>query len=239
VSAAAGAAAPVFRGPPPPAAPGRPLSPRPQPHFPSPAHARSPPGTATRARFFPSTRPPPLSSPDIDECTATGADAHKCDARAACTNVRGNYTCACRGELGFAGSGFACDDVRPPTITLGALSVSATAPADASTAAATFPAWALADNLTPLADITVACTANLTGGASADQVTSGAAQFPVGTTPVSCVATDGAGNVSPPAAFSVVVACGAGLEFRGGKCTGETFEFPLIRDAHGAQPGAV
>jgi hypothetical protein len=111
--------------------------------------------------------------------------------------------------------------VRPPTITLSALVVSATAPADGSRAAAAFPAWALGDNLAPANGITVACSANLTGGAAPEPVVSGTTPFPVGTTPVACVATDGARNPSPPAVFSVVVGCGPGYEFRGGKCTGE------------------
>jgi hypothetical protein len=110
--------------------------------------------------------------------------------------------------------------VRPPTITLSALVVPATAPANGSQAPAAFPDWALADNL-GTAGVTVACTANLTGEATPVNVTSGVTPFPVGTTAVSCVASDGALNPSPPAMFSVVVGCGAGYEFRDGKCTGE------------------
>jgi hypothetical protein len=160
---------------------------------------------------------------DVDEC-AEGI--HRCDTHARCINTRGNYTCACRGELGFDGDGYACADVRPPTITLSALVVSAAAPADGHEAPATFPTWTLSDNLTPATAVTVACTANLTGGATADPVTSGPSgtPFPVGTTAVSCVASDGALNPSPPAVFSVVVGCGVGYVFRGGKCTGERRE---------------
>jgi hypothetical protein len=99
--------------------------------------------------------------------------------------------------------------------------VSSTAPADGKEAAVSFPGWSLGDNLTPPNKITVACYANLTKGAPPTEVTSGETAFSIGTTAVWCVATDEAKNPSAKAAFSVVVGCGAGFEFKGGKCTGE------------------
>jgi MYXO-CTERM domain-containing protein len=43
---------------------------------------------------------------DVDECNAGTA---ACDANAACTNIPGSYTCACK--PGWAGDGFGCTDV--------------------------------------------------------------------------------------------------------------------------------
>jgi hypothetical protein len=180
------------------------------------------PPSLHRALAPASQNPCSIPPPDINECEATDAHKHKCDPdHAVCTNTHGNYTCACRAEDGFTGDGYSCADTRAPTITLGALVVSATAPANAGKAKAAFPGWTLSDNLSAKEKITVACTANLTKGSDAEPVDADKTEFFVGTTAVACVATDEAKNPSPPAVFSVVVGCATGTELRAGVCTGE------------------
>ena len=46
---------------------------------------------------------------DIDECST---NSHSCDVNAACSNVQGSYTCACK--AGYSGDGKTCTGKRLP-----------------------------------------------------------------------------------------------------------------------------
>jgi hypothetical protein len=67
---------------------------------------------------------------------------------------------------------------------------------------------------------TIACNATIDGVSS---TVTAATAFPYGVTVVTCIAVDGAGNVSPAVSFAVDVACeyGASLRTEGGVCEGE------------------
>jgi hypothetical protein len=74
------------------------------------------------------------------------------------------------------------------------------------------------DNFTPNPNIT--CTGGFTGG-SLTYSAGVNATFPVGSTTVSCYATDGAGLRSTTRTFVVTVSCASGYSQAGSTCTGE------------------
>jgi hypothetical protein len=160
--------------------------------------------------------------PDIDEC-ARGT--HTCHANATCADVLGSFTCTCRADLGFSGDGVTCADSERPTLTADAALVSAPAAANVTFAAVAFPTLTASDNVSPVSAIAVACTAAPGGGATVavrgKDDPAGATDFPVGTTVVTCTATDEELLVSYPVTFAVVVTCADGYALRGGACIGE------------------
>jgi hypothetical protein len=154
-----------------------------------------------------------------------------CSLNAACTNVNGTAVCACND--GFSGDGKVCTDSRPPQITVHDknLLVKAFADAGEKGAAVDFPAITTLDDVSASAAIKVVCRAIVTPGDAERVYPKGSGpgkttSFPVGTTTVSCVATDEAGNKSPPASFAVLVMCQPNYKLdANGVCTGE-FGFP-------------
>jgi hypothetical protein len=168
------------------------------------------------------TPPAHFLTPDINEC-ARGT--HNCHANATCADVPGSFTCTCNAPQGYAGSGTECHDSERPTLAAGAALVSAAAAPNVTSAPVAFPALTPADNVSPLGAITVACAAALRNGDAPGPVKgagdAGATEFPVGTTVVTCTATDEALLVSHPVTFSVVVTCADGYALKGGACTGE------------------
>jgi hypothetical protein len=107
----------------------------------------------------------------------------------------------------------------------GNLRVRAFAAPGAPGAEVDFPFIAAQDDVTLWSDIKVVCRAVVTRG-DADRVypksDDSPTLFPVGATTVSCVATDEAGNKSPPASFAVEVRCRPNYALNDdGVCTGE------------------
>jgi hypothetical protein len=79
-----------------------------------------------------------------------------------------------------------------------------------------WPSIIAVDNL---AGPTVSCAARIN---NVDVSPEGTTLFPLGATAVVCIATDAAGNASPPLVFDVVVTCAGGYSsVNGGPCTGE------------------
>jgi hypothetical protein len=164
----------------------------------------------------------PRPPPDIDECTA---GTHNCHPNATCADVPGTFTCTCRANLGFSGDGVTCTDSEKPTLTADAALVSAAAAPAETAAALAFPTLTATDNVTPPEAIVIECKAALTKGAEPVPVKgagdAAATKFPVGTTVVTCTATDEAKLVSTPVTFAVVVTCSDGYALKGGACTGK------------------
>jgi hypothetical protein len=160
--------------------------------------------------------------------------------------VPGGFTCTCRADLGYSGSGTQCADSEPPTLKADAALVSDAAAPNVTHAAVKFPTLTPADNASPVEAIVVTCKAALTKDGEpvpvkgkADGVTD-ATEFPVGTTIVVCTAMDEKGLVSLPVSFTVVVTCAAGYALRGGACVGEPSAFrggaPWDLPGHGLVP---
>jgi hypothetical protein len=159
---------------------------------------------------------------DVNECAANGGRGD-CDARATCTNTVGGRTCACDSANGWSGNGLTCRDVRAPVLTLSPANptknVTAYAALGASSKLVTFTAFTLsASDNNDAGTTTITCTALLGGtvttllNTTSFPATIPAAEFPVGTTVVTCVAQDGASppNSSPGEAFAVIVDCVSG-----------------------------
>jgi hypothetical protein len=158
-------------------------------------------------------------TPDVDECRDGSAHCH---ADADCINFPGNYTCHCKD--GFAGNGYSCVDSRPPSLSFSALVRTAVADTDPRGAAVAFPDFIVSDSVSPASAIATSCNASLGGAPPAPVMAKGhfgETLFPLGATPVTCVARDAAGNPSGEVSFTVVVVCRDRYTPKDGACTGE------------------
>jgi hypothetical protein len=180
---------------------------------------RSRPPPSFHNKSHASQNPHPCS--DIDDCKV----GSPCSPDADCHDTPGGYLCTCK--PGFSGDGATCRDALPPTLTIadGGRPVLGFARADEGAAPVRFPAMTPADAVsTDASKIEVECSAVVDNSGSQvgrpENDPKGATLFPVGTTLVSCVATDEAGNPSPPATFAVEVMCPEGFALKKGKCTG-------------------
>jgi hypothetical protein len=76
------------------------------------------------------------------------------------------------------------------------------------------------------APINIICSGRFLPAGSLTYKTGVEAEFFIGTTEITCTATDDAGNTSPPVTFNVTV-CAFGYSFVGGVCVGECSCLPF------------